>query len=172
MSYGMSTFESIMERDDFPVDSPAGQQVAKKAALCYFRALLSQDLTALAEAVTEDVVYEMPFTEAGAIEPAINRRFAGKKEFIDFWTNAFPNFPKRHEPTDVEVSITSDGSRLFLEQRGNFTLSDGRSYRNQYVFRLTISKGKVCHIREYFNPIILAQAMRLKIAHSFMSVSP
>ncbi len=130
MTYGMSTFESIVERDDFPlVDSPAGQQVAKKAALCYFRALLSKDLTALAEAVTEDVVYEMPFTEAGAIEPAINRRYAGKKEFIDFWTNVSSQLSKRQELPDVvryfnHIRVAAVYS---LNRGATFILSDGRS---------------------------------------------
>jgi ketosteroid isomerase-like protein len=124
---------------------------------------VAKDLDALGESVTEDVVYEMPLHESGDTQPEAARRYSGKKQLIDFWTGAFPSFPTRHEPEDVEVIISSDGNFLFLEQWGDFTVADGRSYRNRYVFRLTIFNGKVAHIREYFNPVTLAQAMGFKV---------
>ena len=64
----------------------------------------------------------------------------------------------------MELSITADGSRLFIEQRGNMTMADGRPYRNRYVFRFDVRDGRVSHVREYINPIISAHAFDRPIA--------
>jgi ketosteroid isomerase-like protein len=71
---------------------------------------------------------------------------------------------------EVELSITGDGSRVFIEQRGNMIV-DGRSCRNKYVFRFCMSDGKVSRIREYFNSIIAAYAFQWKIANSITITS-
>jgi ketosteroid isomerase-like protein len=68
----------------------------------------------------------------------------------------------------MELSITGDGSRVFIEQRGNMVLPDGRPYRNKYVFRFSIRDGRISHVREYFNPVIAAYAFRRKIANAFI----
>ena len=39
----------------------------------------------------------------------------------------------------------------------------GQPYRNIYVFRFSISDGKITEIREYANPIIYAKALGLKV---------
>jgi uncharacterized protein len=168
MSKPAVSLGALLKGNDDPVDSPAGRRAAKEAILNFFKAVAAKDATALARAITEDAIYEIPFSESGSTAPGSFRRYEGAKEVIDFWTATTADGPKSLGPEDVELSITADGSRVFIEQRGNMVLSDGRSYRNRYVFRFSIRDGRICHAREYFNPVTAAYAFRRRIANSFL----
>lgn len=159
---------ALLKSNDDPVDSPAGRRAAKDAILAFFKAVAAKDAAALTRAITEDAVYEIPFSESGSTGPGGFRRYVGAAEVIGFWTATTENGPKSLGPEDVELSITADGGRVFIEQRGNMVLSDGRSYRNRYVFRFSVRDGRIFHVREYFNPVTAAYAFRRKIANSFL----
>lgn len=159
---------ALLRSDDDPTDSPAGRRVAKDAVLAFFKAVATKDAAALARCLTDDAVYEIPFSESGSTEPGAFRRYVGASEVIGFWTATTTDGPRSLGPEDVELSITADGSRVFIEQRGNMVLPDGRPYRNKYVFRFSIRDGRISHVREYFNPVTAAYAFRRKIAGSFV----
>jgi ketosteroid isomerase-like protein len=159
---------ALLKSNEDPNDSPAGRRAAKDAILRFFKAVATRDAAALAESITEDAVYEIPFSESGSTESGGFRRYVGATEVIDFWMATTANGPKSLGAEDVELSITGDGSRVFIEQRGNMVLADGRSYRNKYVFRFSIRDGRISHVREYFNPVIAAYAFKRKIANSFV----
>jgi ketosteroid isomerase-like protein len=159
---------ALLKSDDDPFDSAAGRRAAKDAILRFFKAVGARDAVALAQSITEDAVYEIPFSESGSTEPGGFRRYAGVTEVVDFWMATTANGPKSLGAEDVELSITADGSRVFIEQRGNMILPDGRPYRNKYVFRFSIRDGRVSHVREYFNPVIAAYAFKRKIANAFV----
>jgi ketosteroid isomerase-like protein len=146
-----------------PEDSPEGRRAGRDAVLTFFKALGSRDRAALTAAITEDVIHEIPFSESGSTKPGRFRRFAGRDAVVDFWMTIVPGI-KVGKPEDIELSVNSDGSRIFIEQRGDMTMPDGKRYRNRYVFRFSIRDGKVCHSKEYFNPIIAAYAFGRPIA--------
>ena len=159
---------ALLKSDEDPVDSAAGRRAAKDGIRRFFRAIAAKDRAALAESITADVVYEFPFVESGSTEADAMRRYVGSAAVIEFWMNTVAGGPRNLGAEDVELSITADGCRVFIEQRGNMILPDGRSYRNRYVFRFSIVAGKISHVREYFNPIISAYAFRRKIANTLM----
>lgn len=159
---------ALLKADDDPTDSASGRRAAKDAILRFFKAVAAKDATALAQSITDDAVYEIPFSETGSTEPGGFRRYVGSVEVVDFWMATTANGPKSLGADEVDLSITGDGSRVFIEQRGNMVLSDGRPYRNKYVFRFLIRDGRVSHVREYFNPVIAAYAFKRKIANSFL----
>jgi ketosteroid isomerase-like protein len=159
---------ALLKADDDPADSAAGRRAAKDAILRFFKAVAAKDAAALAQSITDDAVYEIPFSESGSTEPGGFRRYVGSAEVVDFWMATTANGPKSLGADEVDLSITGDGSRVFIEQRGNMALSDGRPYRNKYVFRFSIRDGRVSHVREYFNPVIAAYAFKRKIANSFL----
>jgi len=159
---------TLLKSNEDPIDSPAGRRAAKNAILRFFKAVATGDAVTLAQSITEDAVYEIPFSESGSTEPGGFRRYVGASEVIDFWMATTANGPKSLGAEDVELSITGDGSRVFIEQRGNMVLADGRPYRNKYVFRFSIRDGRISHAREYFNPVIAAYAFKRKIANSFV----
>ncbi len=158
---------ALLKGNDDPTDSPEGRRAAKDAILAFFKAVATKDTAALANSLTEDAVYEIPFSESGSTEPGQFRRYAGAAAVVEFWTATTANGPKSLGPEDVELSVNADGSKVFIEQRGNMVLSDGRPYRNRYVFRFSIRDGRICHVREYFNPVTAAYAFKRKIANAF-----
>ena len=70
--------------------------------------------------------------------------------------------------SDLDLTLNPDGSRLFLEMRGDLTMQSGAEYRNRYVVRMDILEGKVVWNREYYNPIVSARAFGRPIAGQFM----
>ena len=168
MNKPVASLGALLKSNDDPVDSPEGRRAAKDAILAFFKAVATKDTAALAKSITDDAVYELPFSETGSTEPGQFRRYVGAAAVIEFWTATTANGPKSLGPEDVELSVNADGSKVFIEQRGNMVLSDGRPYRNRYVFRFAIRDGRVCHVREYFNPVTAAYAFKRKIANSFI----
>jgi ketosteroid isomerase-like protein len=159
---------ALLKSDEDPSDSPIGRRAAKDAILRFFKAVATRDAAAIADVITEDAVHEIPFSESGSTAPGGFRRYVGTAEVVDFWMTTTANGLKNLGAEEVELSITGDGSRVFIEQRGNMILSDGREYRNRYVFRFSIRDGRISHVREYVNPVIAAYAFRRKIANSFI----
>jgi ketosteroid isomerase-like protein len=159
---------ALLKSDDDPADSAEGRRAAKDAIRRFFKAVAAKDAGALAGSLTEDAIYEIPFSETGSIEPGGFRSYIGAAAVVDFWMTTVGGGLQNLGPDDVELSITGDGSRVFIEQRGNMVLSDGRPYRNKYVFRFSIRDGRVSHVREYLNPIIAAYAFHRKVANSFL----
>ena len=155
---------ALLRSDADPQDNPAARRAAKDAVRTFFRAIGSGDLESIAAAVTEDIIYEFPFSETGSTEPGRYRRFVGLKEVVGLWATNSELGIENHGAEDVELSIVADGSRLFIEQHGNLTMGNGRRYRNRYVFRFDIRDGLVSSVREYFNPIISAFAFDRPIA--------
>ena len=159
---------SLLRGDDDPVDDPAARRVAKDAVKRFLRAVGASDLEGVGAAVTDDVVYEFPFSESGSTEPGRYRRMEGREQVVELWATNSGLGIENHGAEDVELSVLADGSRLFIEQRGNLTMGNGRRYRNRYVFRFDIRDGLVCGVREYFNPIISAYAFERPIAGGVM----
>ena len=158
----------LLRSDDDPVDDPQGRARAKSAVKAFFRAIASRDMNALADAITDDVIYEMPFSESGSTDPGLFRRFEGRKAVLEFWEKTTASGIASLPPEDVELSIVADGNRLFIEQRGNMTMPDGKPYRNRYVFRFDIADGRVSQVREYINPIISAYAFSRPVANGVL----
>ena len=168
MAAPSTSLGALLKSDDDPPFSPEGRRRAKDAIRRFFRAIAARDMAALADSVTEDVVYEMPFSETGSTEPGQFRRYSGRDQVVAFWERTSGSGLRSAPPEDVELSITADGARVFIEQRGNMTTADGKPYRNRYVFRFDIADGRVSHVREYINPIISAYAFARPVANAFI----
>ena len=163
---------ALLRSDMDPPDSVEGRRAAKNAILRFFKAVAAGDMASLAESVTNDVIYELPFSETGSTEPGSFRQHVGREAVVAFWQATTSSGIQSAAPEDVEFSLTADGSRAFLEQRGNLTMPDGKRYRNRYVFRFDITGGRVSHVKEYFNPIISAYAFGRPIAGDTLVRSP
>ncbi len=162
---------ALLRSDVDPTDSPEGRRAAKDAIRRFLKAVATSDMAALAESVTNDVIYELPFSETGSTEPGNFRQYVGREAVVAFWRATSSSGMRSAAPEDVELSLTADGSRVFLEQRGQMTMPDGKSYRNRYVFRFDIAEGRVSHVKEYLNPITSAYAFGRPIAGDVMITS-
>jgi len=115
-----------------------------------FDAYASKDLNGLMEIYSHDAVIELPFNSSGKTEEADIRRVSGQAELEAFLVPGLARY--RSIRYDIEtISVTGDGSRVFVESRGDFVTTAGKSYRNRYVFRLDLRSENVVRQKEYFN---------------------
>jgi ketosteroid isomerase-like protein len=56
-------------------------------------------------------------------------------------------------------AITAEGDRAVAEARSEGVLIDGEPYANTYVFVLRIRDGRIAHIAEHFNALIVQEKM-------------
>ena len=70
--------------------------------------------------------------------------------------------------SEAVVTMTVDGSRVFMEFRVHLTMKSGKEYRNRYVMRVDLVDGKVSRCKEYYNPIQSAYAFGRLVAGKHM----
>ncbi len=68
---------------------------------------------------------------------------------------------------DREMTISENGETIFMGCRGDFISSDGRLYKNIYVFNFTIVNCKIMNFLEYCNPVTYAVLACLPIAAGY-----
>jgi ketosteroid isomerase-like protein len=101
-----------------------------------------------------------PTSYGGGTDP--ERVFDGKDAVLGYLQLILDNF-KHAVLVDRQTFSTDDGATVFMEGQGDLILKQtGQPYRNIYVFRFSISDGKITEIREYANPVIYAKALGLK----------
>lgn len=127
----------------------------------FFRALSERDLSIASAVFTNETVEIIPFAMDGGTDP--ERVFEGKDAVLGYLQIILDNF-EQAVLVDPHTFITDDGATVFVEGRGDLILKQtGQPYRNIYVFRFSISDGKITEIREYANPVIHAKAVGLKV---------
>jgi len=148
-----------------PVAVSPEKLARNKAALkAYLGAVHDTDLDAIDALMTDDVVVEIPFNESGKTDQASYRIYRGKAEVRAFWAEAFKAEGELHGMSETDVTMTGDGSRVFMEFRGHLTMQSGKEYRNRYVMRVDLVDGKVSRCKEYYNPIQSAYAFGRLVA--------
>jgi ketosteroid isomerase-like protein len=127
----------------------------------FFRALSERDVSIASAVLTQEAVEIIPLAMAGGTHP--ERVFDGRDAVLGYLQLILDNF-KQAVMVDRQTFITDDGATVFVEGRGDLILKQtGQPYRNIYVFRFSISDGKITEIREYANPVIYAKALGLKV---------
>ena len=127
----------------------------------FFRALDERDLSIASAVFTDEIVEIIPLAMNGETDP--ERVFEGKGAVLGYLQLILENF-EHAVVVDRHTFITGDGDTVFVEGRGDLILKQtGQPYRNIYVFRFSISDGKITEIREYANPVIYAKALGLKV---------
>jgi ketosteroid isomerase-like protein len=56
---------------------------------------------------------------------------------------------------DRRVTTSADGLTTFVQTKGDFRTTDGRPYRNVYVFRFDWRDGRIVSWEEYANPVTI-----------------
>jgi ketosteroid isomerase-like protein len=163
----LKDYDNLIDNYVHPMDSPQGRATTLEALKRYFRALRAKDLEALQSVLTDDVVTEIPFGESGKTDEGCFRVYHGKDQVLDFWATAFKAEGKSHGMTETDITVSADGSRIFIEGRGHLTMASGKTYRNRYVMRFDFVGGKIKHCKEYYNPIQSAYAFGRKVAGQF-----
>ena len=159
--------DELIDSYSCPNDQEA-QGKALKLLRAWHLALETKDLPTVQQMMHDKVVIELPFNESGKTEAGAYRVYEGIPACMAFWETAMKFEKEMHPFTDMDLTVSPDGARIFLEARGHVTMASGIDYRNRYVLRLDIEDGKVRRYREYYNPIVSAHAFGRPIAGQFM----
>jgi len=151
-----------------PPDDPEGRARALATLRSWHLGIETGDFALLESLMHEDIVIELPFNESGRTEAGFYRVYEGIPACIEFWRIASTFEGEMRPFTDMDLTVNPNGSRIFLEARGDITMQSGTEYRNRYVLRVDFVGGKVRRYREYYNPITSAHAFGRPIAGQFM----
>jgi uncharacterized protein len=123
-----------------------------------------KDLDGVRACMADDIVVEIPFGESGQVEEGKYRKYTGVEEVTGFWAVAFKAEGESAGPCNCEITVSADGTTVFLETYGKLTMANGRDYRNRYIMKMVTEDGLITHVREYYNPIQSAYAFGRPIA--------
>ena len=117
----------------------------------FFVAVGAGDVTGMAALCSEDLVAEMPYSDPP-------KRFESLADYKSFVEPAFEllkftlSLERVHgctEPSMLIAEYTSDG----------IAVPTGKPYRNVYIGIWRFRAGRICGIREFFNPALTAEAL-------------
>jgi hypothetical protein len=101
----------------------------------------------------DDAVCEFPF--AGPGRPA---RLTGKAEILDYMS-AYPGTISIEATQDFQVHPGLDPNVLVVELTiAGTAVQTGRPYNQQFVIIARAQDGRLAHYREYWNPLVSAEA--------------
>ena len=137
------------------------KSASQRAVDEFFSALSERDVSIAGAVLTEEAVETIINAMAGGTDP--ERVFDSKNGVLSYLQLNLDNFD-HVVLVDRRAFITDDGATVFVEGKGDLIVKQtGQPYRNNYVFRFSISEGKIGEIREYANPVTYAKAFGLKV---------
>lgn len=155
----LSTISLAAQTNSTPVES--NPSVSRALVEQFLAAFESGDLDTLDGLLADDVVLVMPMTFSGNVEPDFVAD--GRASTIAYFEMVFANFSQVRF-ADPVVTVSEDGSRVFVEAIGDFTTASGNlAYANVYVIRLDIVDGRINHINEYANPVIASPVLGIPL---------
>lgn len=122
----------------------------------YMDALNGWDIERMAQMSTDDVVFEIPFRP-----PTFARTTDGKSAYMEVLAQARDHMIDGSENLhDATVdTLGSDPNELVATYKSNMPLRSGVTHRNGYISRFTIRDGLVARFVEYYDSIILFEAL-------------
>lgn len=128
---------------------PMARESALEVAKDYIRFIETGDREGIANSLADDVVQIFPISSEATGDP--QGIFSGKEEVVDYTYGLFRKFTGLRWP-DPEWTESADGTRAFLEGRGDATVTQsGERYSNVYITRFDVKDGLIVRIAEYAN---------------------
>ncbi len=100
---------------------------------------------------TDDLVLELPFADPP-------RRIDGKPAAMSMLTSAFEVYKMTLTITEVHECVDPDELIVEFVSDGHMATT-GKAYSNTYIAVFRFRDGKICHQREFFNPLVSARAL-------------
>lgn len=114
----------------------------------YFASMwnLSQaGVEALGEWETEDITWELPWTEGFS-------GFQGLEQHEQV-LRGMTKFLSHYSITAEELHRTEKPNEVIVIAKGGGPTPEGRTYTNEHVMFISFRDGKIAHVREYANPL-------------------
>jgi ketosteroid isomerase-like protein len=118
----------------------------------FFEALSSNDLAQLQPFFTEDFAWKPMFTGTGVKEER------GSAIIENFFLPVIKFFKQNSLQLIVDL-VMSDGETVVCELTSQGELVDGRSYKNQYCWVITVREGKMIRVKEYMDSHYVVQLL-------------
>lgn len=125
---------------------------SKAAAIAVWTAFKSRDRDQIISVLADDVEWIAPPGNATAVALGVTDHMIGPDAIADFIIGDMPRLFStgiKFEP----ILVVAEGDRVVFEQIQSAVLSNGRSYRNAYVFIFEMAGAKVRRIREYMDTL-------------------
>lgn len=137
------------------------QQQSIDLVKSFYAAKERRDLEATVGLFADDVVYTLPLNASGTPDPWFV--YDGKQTTSEYQRGVIQRFSQLRM-MDRQYTVSSDGSTVFVEARGDYIQAEGdRPYNNVYVFKFVVRDGKITHVYEYANPVTYAKLAGLPI---------
>ena len=124
----------------------------------FLEAEAKQDVQGMADVLTENIVFEMPFAL-----PGLPDRVEGKGTVVEFFEQFLG---KEHgmftgwDIHNIRIYPSGDPDLFFAELDGQGVVAQsGYRYRQKYISLFRVSDGRISHWREYLNPLPLQEAI-------------
>ena len=131
-------------------DAPTARDVVRG----YLDAVGSLDLEALARSFHDDVVMDLPYAP-----PGFPQQVSGKPAVCEFFAG-MPGFVAPLSFYDYQLVLVPETEEVIAEYRSaSEVLATGNPYRNRYISRFTVRDGVIERFAEYFDPLILIEAL-------------
>ncbi|MBJ18263.1 MAG: hypothetical protein GY910_05175 [bacterium] len=128
------------------------QRIRNRAAMEAFMAAVgAADFAALASICTEDFEAELPYSDP----PARHEGFAAYRSAVEPALEIL-----RFELTLEKIHVGLDPDLLIAEytSAGKAILT-GKPYRNVYIGIYRFREGRICGLREFFNPVLATESL-------------
>ena len=122
-----------------------------------FTALEQGDMDVVSSMMADDVVKTVAYAASGDTTPESQRIFDGKAAVMGYLEGARQLIPQVAF-VDTDITVSAGGETVFVQNRGDMVLADGRAYSNLYVWRVDFEGGQIVEMTEYFNPVTAALA--------------
>lgn len=124
----------------------------------FIRELEAKNLQAVSNLLSENVVLEQPYQLPGR-----PNRFEGKRSTQGFFQQLNQTFSTIRF-ANLRTIVAADGQTVTLEAQGNFVVAaNEKPYQNVYIAVFQTDGKKITGIREYFNPLIIAQTFNIDL---------
>jgi uncharacterized protein len=134
------------------------QSTSERIVREFIRQIEAKNIPALSGLLSENVLVEQPYQL-----PGNPNRLEGKLAFQGYVQAINQRFSTiRFE--NLRTIVSADGRTVTLEGQGNFVIAaNGLPYKNLYITVLQTDGEKITGIREYFNPLIIAQTFNIDL---------
>ncbi|WP_271222049.1 nuclear transport factor 2 family protein [Streptosporangium carneum] len=118
------------------------------------RASLGGDHAAFVDLLAEDALVEWPHTP-----PGLPSRVRGRENIRALLARATGSPVRLHEIRSETVHRTLDPEVIIAEYEAHGEITTtGRPYRQQIILVIRVRDGRIVSLRDYLDPLVLAQA--------------
>lgn len=130
----------------------------KKVVEAYLDAVGTLDVASVAPLFHEDGRLLLPYAPLG-----IPQEVAGRSAINDYY-RALPQMITALNFSDYKVVAVEDEGEYVAEYTSDASMrGTGSTYRNTYITKVTVKDGLISELTEFFDPILLVEAMGGKV---------